>query len=155
MRYSSCHMKDFQPLGMGINQIQKHLSSNRCSIIEMNLGPGRTWQQMPGMPECSWRQSTWLLTQFILLCHVLDLWIKAWGWPPKEQANQTLYFGNYVPRITLSVAASFRTQALYRMHSNYLQSKQSQLEEFIKISGFYFHRCMWLPCLYYIYTLYL
>ena len=37
---------------------------------------------------------------------------------------------------------------LYRMRSNYSQTKLSRLEDFIKICGFYFRGCMWSPCLY-------
>ena len=54
MRYSSCHMKDFQPLGMGINQIQKHLSSNRGELGNKCRG---CQSAVGGSPHDCWHNS--------------------------------------------------------------------------------------------------
>ena len=44
---------------------------------------------------------------------------------------------------------------VYRMRSNYSQTKLSRFEDFIYKFAFYFRGCMWSPILYYMHTLYI
>ena len=60
-----------------------------------------------------------------------------------------------LPTNTIAKCNSPINTKTYHMCSNYLRTKLSWLEDFIKIHGFYFRRCRSSPSLYYIYTLYL